>query len=141
VYYVYILSCADGSFYVGSTQNLATRIKTHDDGRGAAHTFKNRPFRLVYSERFLSRTDASARERQLKRWSREKKAALISGNLERLKPQQAPLVELIFLCPPSELLGSCGSPRRRIGRFFQGVKVFSTDSKRIWNLVVGVGGD
>jgi putative endonuclease len=85
VYYVYILSCADGSFYVGSTQNLDTRVKTHDDGRGAAHTFKNRPFRLVYSERFLSRTDASARERQLKRWSREKKAALITGNLERLK--------------------------------------------------------
>jgi predicted GIY-YIG superfamily endonuclease len=82
VYYVYILSCADGSFYVGSTQNLITRIKTHD---GASHTFKHRPFRLVYSERFLSRTDASARERQLKRWSHQKKAALIAGNLERLK--------------------------------------------------------
>ena len=75
----------NGSFYVGSTQNLATRIKTHNDGRGAAHTFKHRPFRLVYSERFLSETEASARERQLKRWSHEKKAALIEGNLERLK--------------------------------------------------------
>jgi len=80
-----MLSCADGSFYVGSTQNLATRIKTHDDGRGAAHTFKHRPFRLVYSERFFSRTDASARERQLKRWGRQEKTALIAGNLERLK--------------------------------------------------------
>jgi putative endonuclease len=73
VYYVYILSCADGSFYVGSTQNLATRIKTHGDGRGAAHTFKHRPFRLVYSERFLSRTDASARERQLNAGAMRKK--------------------------------------------------------------------
>ena len=85
MYYVYMLSCADGSFYVGSTQNLGARIKTHDDGRGAAHTFKHSPFRLVYSERFLSRTDASVRERQLKRWSREKKAALIAGDLEGLK--------------------------------------------------------
>jgi putative endonuclease len=80
-----MLSCGDGSFYVGSTQNLGARIKTHDDGRGAVHTFKHRPFRLVYSERFLSKTDASARERQLKRWSRQKKAVLIAGNLERLK--------------------------------------------------------
>ena len=80
-----MLCCADGSLYVGSTQNLGTRIKTHDDGRGAAHTFKRRPFRLVYSERFLSRTDALARERQLKRWSREKKVTLIAGNLEHLK--------------------------------------------------------
>ena len=80
-----MLSCADGSFYVGSTQNLAARIKTHDDGRGAAHTFKHRPLRLVYSERFLSRTAALTRERQLKGWSRQKKAALIAGNLERLK--------------------------------------------------------
>ena len=63
----------------GNTHHL------HGDGRGAAHTFKHRPFRLVYSERFPSRTDASARERQLKRWSRQKKAALIAGNLERLK--------------------------------------------------------
>jgi predicted GIY-YIG superfamily endonuclease len=85
MYYVYMLSCADGSFYVGSTQNLATRIRTHDDGRGAAHAFKHRPFHLVYSERFLSRTDASARQRQLKRWSREKKAALIAGDLEHLQ--------------------------------------------------------
>jgi predicted GIY-YIG superfamily endonuclease len=82
--------------------NLGAQIKTHDDGRGAAHTFKHRPFRLVYvySERFLSMADASARERQLKRWSREKKAALIAGNPRTFEaPQQAPLVELIFLMP------------------------------------------
>jgi putative endonuclease len=85
MHYVYMLSCADGSFYVGSTKNLSARIKTHNDGRGAAHTFKHHPFRLVYSERFLSEIEALARERQLKRWSHQKKTALSEGNRERLK--------------------------------------------------------
>jgi predicted GIY-YIG superfamily endonuclease len=85
MYYVYMVRCADCSFYVGSTQNLNTRIKTHGDGRGAAYTFKHGPVHLVYSETFGSEAEAIKRERQLKRWSREKKEALIAGNLERLK--------------------------------------------------------
>ena len=85
MHYVYILLCADNSFYVGSTQNLDDRLKSHNDGRGAAYTFKRRPVRLVYSESFVSENDALSRERQLKRWSRGKKEALLKGNLERLK--------------------------------------------------------
>jgi putative endonuclease len=60
-------------------------VKDHNDGRGAAYTFKHRPVRLVYSEPFGSEVDALTRERQLKRWSRGKKEALIKGNLELLK--------------------------------------------------------
>jgi predicted GIY-YIG superfamily endonuclease len=85
VYYAYILRCVDDSFYVGSAQDLDSRVKAHNDGRGAAHTFKHRPVQLVYSEAFESETAAVSRERQLKCWSHEKKAALIAGNLERLK--------------------------------------------------------
>jgi putative endonuclease len=85
VHHVYILSCADDTFYVGSTNNLAIRIKTHSDGRGTAHTFKHRPLRLVYSQSFSSEAAALTRERQLKRCSHDQKAALVSGNLERLK--------------------------------------------------------
>src|SRR5262245_34923571 len=85
VYYAYILRCADGSFYVGSAQDLDSRVKAHNDGHGATYTFKHRPVQLVYSEAFESETAAVSRERQLKRWSHEKKAALIAGNLERLK--------------------------------------------------------
>lgn len=85
MYYVYILRCADDSFYIGSAQNLDDRLQSHNDGRGAAHTLKHRPVRLVYSEPFGSEVDALTRERQLKRWSRGKKEALIKGNLERLK--------------------------------------------------------
>jgi len=85
MYYVYILRCADDSFYVGSAQNVDARVKAHNDGRGAAYTFKHRPVSLVYSEDFRSEDEALTRERQLKHWSREKKEALIARNLNRLK--------------------------------------------------------
>jgi putative endonuclease len=85
MYYVYILRCADDSFYVGSAQDLNSRVKAHNDGRGAAYTFKHRPVHLVYSEIFDSEIVAVTRERQLKRWSHEKKQALVEGNVERLK--------------------------------------------------------
>ena len=85
MHYVYILRCADDSFYVGSAQDLDNRVKAHNDGRGAAHTFKHRPVHLVYSEVFDSEIVAITSERQLKRWSHEKKQALVEGNVERLK--------------------------------------------------------
>jgi len=85
VYYVYIHRCADDSFYIGSAQDLDTRVNAYNDGRGAAYTFKHRPVHLVYSEVFGSETAAVTRERQLKRWSHGKKQALVKGNLKRLK--------------------------------------------------------
>jgi putative endonuclease len=85
MYYVYILRCADDSYYVGSAQNVAARVKAHNHGRGAAYTFKHRPVRVVYSEAFDSEFQAMTRERQLKRWSRAKKEALVAGDLNSLK--------------------------------------------------------
>jgi predicted GIY-YIG superfamily endonuclease len=91
MYYVYILRCADHSYYVGSAQELDARVKAHNDGRGAAHTFKHRPVEAVYSETFSSYVQAVTRERQLKHWSRAKKKALIAGDLNRLKhPSKRP---------------------------------------------------
>jgi putative endonuclease len=85
MHYVYILRCADDSFYVGSGQDLDSRVKAHNDSRGAAYTFKHRPVQLVYSEAFESETAAVSRERQLKRCSHGKKQALVEGNIRRLK--------------------------------------------------------
>ena len=85
VHYVYILRCANSNLYVGSTHNLQARLKAHNDGRGAAYTFKHRPVRLVYSEAYPSETDALKRERQVKRWSRGKKQTLIQRDLKGLK--------------------------------------------------------
>ena len=83
--FVYILRCADDSFYVGIAQDLDARLKAHNDGRGATYTFKRRPVRLVYSEQFDSNSESIKRERQLKRWSHSKKQALVSGDLQKLK--------------------------------------------------------
>jgi len=85
MYYVYILRCADDSFYVGSAQDLDARVKAHNAGRGGAYTFRHRPVGLVYREAFCSVQEAVTRERQLKRWTRAKKESLIAGDLKRLK--------------------------------------------------------
>ena len=84
-HFFYILKCSDGSFYVRSTINLKNRVKAHNQGKGAAHTAKRRPVKLVYHEKFNSLGDAVSRELQVKKWSRAKKEALIQGNRESLK--------------------------------------------------------
>ena len=83
-HFFYILKCSDGSFYVGSTTNLENRVKTHNQGKGATYTSKRRPVQLVYHEQFKSFDDAVKRERQVKKWSRAKKEALIRGEMETL---------------------------------------------------------
>jgi len=85
MYFVYILRCADGSLYVGQTTNIKNRIETHNAGKGAAFTSKRRPVALVYMEGHETRPDAVRRERQLKRWTRKKKEALIRGDFDRLR--------------------------------------------------------
>ncbi len=84
-WYVYILQCADDSYYVGHTVDLRRRVLAHNGGDGSTYTFKRRPVSLVYSE--IAETEAAAvkRERQLKGWSRAKKKALIGGDASRLK--------------------------------------------------------
>jgi predicted GIY-YIG superfamily endonuclease len=85
VWYVYILRCSDNSLYIGETDDVAARLSRHNDGRGASFTAKRRPVRLVFTEACVSREAALERERQLKRWTREKKEALIAGDRVALK--------------------------------------------------------
>ena len=85
VWFVYILRCADGSLYVGETHDVAQRLIQHNKGRAAAHTSKRRPVHVAYVEERPNREGALVRERQLKRWSRSKKEALIAGDLAALK--------------------------------------------------------
>ena len=82
---VYILRCADNSLYIGETDDLVLRVARHDGGRGCVFTARRRPVTLVYSEVVANREDAMRRERQLKRWTRAKKEALIVGDLAELK--------------------------------------------------------
>jgi predicted GIY-YIG superfamily endonuclease len=85
VQFVYILRCADGTFYVGHTDDLELRLIAHNEGRGATHTRSRRPVVMAYSELHASLLSAVQRERQIKRWTRAKKEALIAGDLHRLK--------------------------------------------------------
>ncbi len=84
-FYVYILRCADGSYYLGHTDDLEARIAAHHMGAIEGHTRIRRPVTLVFADEFPSREDALARERQVKGWSRAKKEALIKGNWSRLQ--------------------------------------------------------
>jgi putative endonuclease len=80
--YLYILRCADGSYYTGTYrgEDIETRVSEHNLGHYAdAWTASRRPVALVFSEEFASITDAIAAERRVKGWSRAKKEAMIEG--------------------------------------------------------------
>ena len=83
--YMYILKCANGSYYTGSTTDLEMRVEEHKNGLGANFTRKHLPVKLVYVEEFSKIEDAFSREKQIQGWTRKKKEALISGNFDKLK--------------------------------------------------------
>ena len=82
--YVYILECADGSYYVGSTRNLEARLWQHQQALGGAYTSKRLPVKVVYACEFASVVDAWGVERKLHGWSRVKREALIRGDYAAL---------------------------------------------------------
>jgi putative endonuclease len=81
---MYILQCADGSYYTGSTWNLERRFWEHQNGLGANHTAKRLPVKLVYCEQCDRIEDAYIREKQIQGWSRKKKEALFAGDTSAL---------------------------------------------------------
>ena len=84
--YLYILRCADGSYYVGTTRTtLELRVAQHNDGTFGGYTSARRPVVLVFHQEFANITDAIAAERQVKNWSRAKKEALIRGDFAALR--------------------------------------------------------
>jgi len=83
--YVYMLRCADGSYYVGSTRKtLDERIGEHNGGAFRGYTYARRPVELVWSQDFPNAVDAIACERRIKGWSRAKKEALIREDWARV---------------------------------------------------------
>jgi predicted GIY-YIG superfamily endonuclease len=78
-WYVYILECVDGSYYVGMTWKPDNRWIQHLSGLGSKYTHKHRPNKLAYLEEYESLEDARLREKQLKGWTRAKKEKLIKG--------------------------------------------------------------
>jgi predicted GIY-YIG superfamily endonuclease len=82
-HYVYILKCADGSYYTGSTDNLEMRFEAHQSGADPrAYTYHRRPVELVWSGEFPTENSAFQFEHQIKGWNRAKKEALILADWE-----------------------------------------------------------
>jgi putative endonuclease len=82
--WMYILLCANGQYYTGSTNDLERRLAQHQSGEGANFTRKHLPVKLVYFEEFQLVSDAFYREKQVQGWSRAKKEALINGERNKL---------------------------------------------------------
>lgn len=85
MHFVYILRCRDNALYIGETADLDWRLERHREGSACAFTASRRPVTLVYCEPHANRVSALKRERQLKKWTRAKKEALIAGDLVLLK--------------------------------------------------------
>ncbi len=80
VNYTYIVKCSDGSLYTGWTNNLAKRMKAHNDGKGAKYTKTRRPVELVYYEHFATKEEAMSREYHIKQLTRTQKIDLIKNS-------------------------------------------------------------
>lgn len=89
IHEVYILKCADGSYFIGHTGNMLTALKGHMAGRVDAYTSTRLPVTLEFVETFDSLDDALARKKQLQGWSRKKKEAFIVGGFEAIKQLNA----------------------------------------------------
>jgi predicted GIY-YIG superfamily endonuclease len=76
---VYLLRCADGTLYAGSTNDVDARVRAHNGGRGARYTSGRRPVSVVYAEACGTMSDALRREHVLKRLTRAQKEALIAA--------------------------------------------------------------
>jgi putative endonuclease len=83
--WVYILRCGDNTFYVGQCDDVKARLEWHRSGLGARYTALRLPVDLVYQEWHSSLQSAIDRERQIKRWSAQKKTALVRGDIRELK--------------------------------------------------------
>src|SRR5882757_2544477 len=113
--WVYMLRCADGSYYIGSARgSLDHRLGQHQSGELGGYTSSRRPVTLVWSTDFHFITDAIAFERQVKGWSRSKKEALIHGDyaaLSKLASRKASFETAASRPPEDEESG--GSSKRR----------------------------
>jgi putative endonuclease len=83
--YLYILRCSDNSYYTGSTNDIELRMMQHHAGEACNYTMERLPVELIYLESYDRIDDAFNREKQIQKWSRAKKEALIYGRIEELK--------------------------------------------------------
>ena len=76
---VYILKCSDGSLYTGITNNIANRVRAHQNGKGAKYTRGRGPFKIIHQEQYTTRSAASKRELEIKSLNHQEKLKLKSN--------------------------------------------------------------
>lgn len=83
-FYTYMLRCADGSYYIGHTDDIEQRMTHHRTGKFEGYTSARLPVELVWMVTVKSRNEAFVLERQIKGWSRKKKEALITDDWQKI---------------------------------------------------------
>ncbi|WP_194408807.1 GIY-YIG nuclease family protein [Microbacterium cremeum] len=83
--FLYILRCADGTFYVGSTTDLDRRLEQHRSGHGAAYTRRRLPVEIAWSAEFARIDEAFAWEKRLQGWSHDKREAFVTGGIDAVR--------------------------------------------------------
>ncbi len=78
-FYVYILRCADGTFYTGYTNDIHKRIDAHNAGKGAKYTRSRRPCKLVWAEAAETKSLAMKREYAIKQLTRKQKQTMLDA--------------------------------------------------------------
>ncbi len=78
MYYVYILICADGTYYTGYTTDLVRRLQKHNSGQGSKYTRSRLPVELVYYEVLPDKSSSLQREMAIKKLSRREKIMLVA---------------------------------------------------------------
>ena len=76
MYYVYLIECEDKTLYTGITTDVARRFNEHKTGIGGHYTKSKQVVRVLYTEKYLTKSEALKREAQIKGWRREKKLSL-----------------------------------------------------------------
>ena len=97
IYCAYILASLSGTLYVGSTDNLITRVRQHKDGTFEGFTKRYKVNRLVYFEVFTDGRAAALREKQIKKYNRAKKIALIKKDNPQWKDLSGEIAQAVLL--------------------------------------------
>ena len=118
-FWVYILKCADDSYYTGHTDNLETRVGAHESGEIPGYTHFRRPLTLAFTQEFPTREEALAAERQIKGWSRAKKEAMMRGDWS----QVSVLAHKRTVRPLRRSSGQASTGLARTGNGFSGIGI------------------
>jgi putative endonuclease len=78
-WHVYIIECNDKKLYVGIAQDVDERVKLHNKGLGCRFTKYRRPVKLIYKEKYNSKSEARKREIEIKSYTKKRKLELINN--------------------------------------------------------------